>query len=151
MRRQRSQVIPLLSMRKGYRRSWSGVNSTRTFNLFLKKIHAERERVWLKRERKRERERVVWRALVAPHSLCQILWCVDSSLSRCQRCQSAGTAMCAHGTSVVGACSSTARLLQLGSQAGKCLSSSSCGTFAVLSRDWLQRSCGETECPCRKL
>ena len=29
---------------------------------------------------KRERERVVWRALVAPHSLYQILWCVDSSL-----------------------------------------------------------------------
>ena len=27
-------------------------------------------------ERERERECVVWRALVAPHSLCQILWCV---------------------------------------------------------------------------
>ena len=31
----------------------------------------------------------------APHSLCQILWCVDSSLSRCQWCQSAGTVMSA--------------------------------------------------------
>ena len=40
--------------------------------------------------------------------------------------------MSAHGTSVAGACSSTARLLQSGSQAEKCLSSSSCGTFAVL-------------------
>ena len=28
-----------------------------------------------------ERERVVWRALVAPHSLHQILWCVVSCLS----------------------------------------------------------------------
>ena len=28
----------------------------------------------------------------------------------------------------------------------KCLSSSSCGTCAVLSRDWLRRSCGETAC-----
>ena len=35
--------------------------------------------------------------------------------------------MSAHGTSVAGACSSIAGLLQLGSQAGKCLSSSSCG------------------------
>ena len=30
---------------------------------------------------KRASERVVWRALVAPHSLYQILWCVDSSVS----------------------------------------------------------------------
>ena len=63
-----------------------------------------------------------------------------SNVVRCSlqlMCQSDGTAMCALGTSVAGACSSTARLLQSGSQAAKCLSSSSCGTFAVLSRDWL--------------
>ena len=52
--------------------------------------------------------------------------------------------MCAHGTSVAGACSSTVRLLQSSSQAGKCLSSSSCGTFAVLSsREWHSRDDGE--------
>ena len=58
---------------------------------------------------------------------------------------------CARGTSVADACSSTARLLQSSSQAEKYLSSSSCGTSAVLSRDCLQRSCGETACPCRNV
>ena len=38
----------------------------------------ERER---EEEGERERERAFWRALVAPHSPCQILWCVDSSVS----------------------------------------------------------------------
>ena len=40
---------------------------------FMERSHGT---VKKKNKRGRERERVVWRALVAPHSLCQILWCV---------------------------------------------------------------------------
>ena len=64
----------------------------------------KRKRKKRKRKREEKRESGLASTFVAPHSLCQILWCVDSFLSHVRWCQSAWHGDCVPMTQAPARC-----------------------------------------------